>query len=358
MSYHYILSIGLFNVKNIKTRKNVMLPVSFLTVTGDDNETGMGNRFNVSAKNVESILGKLLKKRRSILSILKCEEPDELKVYNSKLYTPKQNEISTEEIDPYLVDTSISNMVIEIWDPTKEESYYTFSSDIRWNLTALDFSFFASEYYMHVYGDKVMRSLEGYLELIFQERQVETYYKHAKPEIRFRNKERVADFKTTCWYNIMFMTLNPVDVSLLDEESTFVPLQYSANILLARMLAVLFDEEAVDRAVILGNEYTLIDMLTRRIGDIEYNGNKDGYILLDSFNNMICPCLSEIPLILVRQEEVREPERRLQIVSSSLGEEHDYVEPDEKVDPNVFDRNLKIQADIQNIFICFHKSIV
>ena len=352
MAYHYYFSFGAFNIKNVKNRKNLIFPASFL-ILGDDEAEDAGC---LSSSICEEVLRKLLIQDESLLHIIQCDDPAYIRVYQMEYHTPHPSEDPlSKKLDPYTLNGALMNMVIDVWDPIEGSNYYMLSTDRLWNLSALEFTFFPSNYYEHRYRDRLLRALDGYLLEIFSEIPVVKYSKyHADEDIKWREKFRVGKFETTCAFSIDFLSVPNVDDSLLEDEPTVSPLSIWEKRLVSQMLAVLFGEEGARRALLLGNEYTRIDLLQSRIENLSYEeGGRDGYLLMDAFSTMNCPALSSIPLVLITPDETTSVGSS--IYSRSFGETHSFVYPKECGGESQFDSECCGQLDIRNIWHCFHK---
>lgn len=352
---HYIFSIGLFNIKNIKNRKNVMLPASFLTLR-DENETRASKwEIKIDAHNMEKILWDLLSKCPSIMKVLRCERPEDMKVIASRIVTPPADENLYETaIDKWLLEQGIQNMVIEVLDPIYKKRYFTLSTDGEWNLSALEMTFFTSDYYTNLYYNDCLSAIEGYLRLIFTTRNVKNYLKNARMDIRFRTRERMDQFRTFLSFDIQSIDVPMINTEYVEDESTFTKLSEIEKLRLSKLIYILYGLECCQMSYIIGNEYTTIDDLSQRLDLLYYDigGDRYAYIILDDYEKINRCGLSEVPLAFIRKE-ADEKTQLPKVVSRFLGDERPHTNFDNSIPENVIMIRSRL-VDVRNIWECFH----
>lgn len=358
----YTLSIALCNVKNKTTRKNVLLPVSFLTLVEPKVENNQQKVVgDLTPAFVESCLQSFIKNNTSFLELVHCVKEDGFLVNCRSIYQAG-NEICS-EIDYSLINSALGMMIIEVVGRTR---YYVLSTDIRWNLGACDYTFFSSSFYHKFFTEQKISdgwltyALEGCLRMIWEDRMVDNLFrarpvlrKKLLPEILERPREEMGKLEVENGYRIDQMSPCTIDISMVQGDPLINLPNQSENVQIAKAIHITMgygrgeSDLSVDR--LIGNEYTSIDELNERMG------SSGGWILLDSFHTMCRPALSELPLLFVTPDRIKKPEYSSCVNVYRSGEIHATIEQRHVIRDVRSILDVERSVEMDNIYTMFHR---
>ena len=358
----YTLSVALCNVKNKTTRKNVLLPVSFLTLVEPkvekDHQKVIGD---LTPEFVESCLQSFIKNNSSFLELVHCVKEDGFLVNCRSIYQAGNGIRS--EIDYSLINSALGLMIIEVVGRTR---YYVLSTDIRWNLGACDYTFFASSFYHKLFAEQKVSdgrptyALEGYLRMIWEDPMVDNLFrarpvlrKKLLPEILERPREEMGKLEVENGYRIDQMSPCLLDISMVDRDPLINLPNQSENAQIAKAIHITMgygrgeSDTGMDR--LIGNEYTSIEDLNLRMG------SQGGWILLDTFHTMCRPALSELPLLFVTPDTIKKPEYSSCVNVYRSGEIHATIEQRHVIRDVRSILDVERSVEMDNVYAMFHR---
>lgn len=139
MEVRYHFGYGLFNIKNMRTRRNAILPVSFLTLGISGSPIlSTGAQYTRA-----QLVRRIIEEYPGIVRPLLNEDGDITKIHvtsDARSFASTSSGAFMNKMNLSVIFNALQNMVIEIVDEDMKGSHFVFSSNMKWNQRFLDYT--------------------------------------------------------------------------------------------------------------------------------------------------------------------------------------------------------------------------
>lgn len=139
MEIKYHFGYGLFNIKNMKTRRNGILPVSFLTLGIDGSPI-----LSASARYTRcQLIRRIIEEYPGVVRPLLNEDTDINKIQvssDAESFGSTSAGMFMNRMNLSMIFNTLKNMIIEVVDEDMKGTHFVFSSSERWNHKILDYA--------------------------------------------------------------------------------------------------------------------------------------------------------------------------------------------------------------------------
>ena len=237
---HYGFHVLIFNIKNIRTRKNVLFPVSILGLETDHfpllDQTGM----------VTQLIRRFLESSPDIIKPIATKDD-----FQCLSITAQNIENTGDQFIGSCVPSALHNLIVEIPDEDYYGTHFVLSQNLNWNLELLDYAIqpriqSASDNPSPIGLNTLQYVLEGLVHRELDSVDMEVFYRISKLE------QRVALPHISYDLSYVMQKRNSIDIpdSLRKELSAKAIAKLN---LLTKVLYPMIDPSSI---ILLGNEYT------------------------------------------------------------------------------------------------------
>ena len=336
---HYELMAGSYSVVNLAEKRSALLPISFLILV---DETGY-SPFKSERSFVRQTLvrNQIVSHHSMIRPLFKNTDlvVENIDIRENSFFSKRIIQQELDRLSLSIVLSSLSNMMIEVYDPSMVNSRYFVYSPIRqWNLRAIEFgmkqpnlisSYPETQSILEIVINALFKNENGRLD------ELVTTYNQNLPEFR----------------KIILNSVEQMErLSVIDDDSAeFGNIKISQSSvsgryaqLIKKAIFVLFNSDSI--CDVCGDEYIVTNELSKMVRE-----NCKSILVLNKFLS-IDPdrvALSSIPLIEVIQEN--DTDYRFQFLWS------EYI-PTYLTECGVFaeKRSIYVTKEIENIYKLFH----